>query len=101
MQNIKTEIVSPLALVVGDKVLMHGEVMEVTHIIRQTYDGVEVASCWSKLVGEQQHDVIPHGWWQKPADMAERGAAWAKNLPEGLYWNVQGNGKAGVHRIID
>ena len=99
-QTIQT---SPIHLVVGDNVLSHGAMLEVVHIRETACDvpsGVRVAACISRLVGEDMGSIPKH-WFETPESMIKRGCGdWTKELPAGLYWNVQGNAHAAVLKVI-
>lgn len=94
--------VSPIDLKVGDRVLEHGAIMKVMHITErptETKGGIRVAACTSRLVGDD-NGAIPRGWFDSRRTLIERGCTWAKDLPEGRYWNVQGNALATAYRVI-
>lgn len=99
----KTETISPIDLNVGDRVLTWGAVVEVAHIVNagesEIEGGVRIAACISRLVGDNL-GAIPRAWFETPEEMTRRGCKWANALPEGLYWNVQGNAHARCSRIL-
>ncbi|MDE9544161.1 hypothetical protein [Xenorhabdus bovienii] len=100
--NASTESVSPIDLRTGDCVRYYGAVFEVIHIIESPCDvkgGIRVAACISRLIGNTTGS-IPRQWLETPEIMKKRGAAWASDLPAGLYWNIQGNAHARVDRVI-
>lgn len=97
-----TEMVSPVELHIGDHVQRHGALFEVMHIVESECDipgGIRVAACISRVIGDVTGN-IPRGWLETPKRMAERGVKWATSLPEGLYFNIQGNAHAKVSRVI-
>lgn len=99
MQLLRT---SPIFLKVGDKVISHGATFEVMHITEAPCDvpgGVRVAACTSRLVGAAT-GAIPKCWFCTKQSLIDRGCLWAVALPDGDYWNVQGNAHASVHKII-
>lgn len=98
----KTISVSPIELAIGDRVLTHGAIVEVVHIKESLCDipgGIRVAACTARLVGEG-HGSIPLSWFDTPQSLSRRGCAWAKDLPDGHYWNVQGNAHASVCKVV-
>lgn len=100
--KLDTEMVSPIELHIGDHVQRHGALFEVMHIVESECDipgGIRVAACISRVIGDVTGN-IPRGWLETPKRMAERGVKWAKSLPEGLYFNIQGNAHAKVSRVI-
>lgn len=101
---MKTVSVSPIELKIGDRVMQNGALFEVMHITEakaSNPEGVRVAACTSRLVGDDSGS-IPRGWFDTPQSMVDRGCgAWAKELPDGRYWNVQGNALARVAKVID
>jgi len=100
---MNTISVSPITLKLGDRVLAHGAVVEVAHITEsadKTPGAVRVAACTSRLIGEE-NGSIPRGWFQSPESLRAMGCTWAKDLPDGRYWNVQGNAFARVLKIVD
>lgn len=103
---INTVSVSPIELVIGDKVRHHGALMEVMHIVvtetLEDAEGVRVAACISRLVGDDM-GAIPRGWFDTRESMLARGCGeWARDLrADGLYWNVQGNARARVAKLVE
>ena len=53
----------------------------------------------STLIGNET-GRIPRQWFDTRAQLSAGGSEWAAALPEGLYWNVQGNAHASVYRIV-
>lgn len=99
---MKTNLVSPIDLKVGDRVLEHGAIVEVVLITESPCDipgGIRVAACTSRLVGDDM-GAIPRGYWETPETYKWRGWKVGAELPDGLYWNVQGNAHARVNKII-
>jgi hypothetical protein len=100
---MKTVNVSPIDLQIGDRVFTHGAVLEVAYISNHDSDvpgGVRTAACISRLVGDE-NGSIPRGWFESRETMRARGCEWAMSLPEGRYWNVQGNAHASVLKIVE
>lgn len=99
---MKTISVSPIELAIGDRVNTHGAVVEVVHITESKSDvpgGIRVAACTSRLIGDDCGS-IPRGWFDTRQSLIDRGCTWAHDLPEGRYWNVQGNAHARESKII-
>lgn len=99
---LKTERISPIELKLGDRVVEHGALFEVMHITNaetSNPQGVRVAACTSRLIGED-NGAIPRGWFDTPESLRDRGCTWASELPAGHYWNVQGNALARVSRVV-
>ena len=99
---MKTILVSPIELAVGDRVIEHGALVEVAHIITSPCGiegGIRVAACISRLIDEGQ-DGIPLSWFDTAKSLVDRGCTWAKDLPDGRYWNVQGNAHARVAKVV-
>lgn len=97
-----TEIISPILLRKGDRIEHHGAVLEVAHIIEfpcEIEGGIRVVACISRLIGNET-GRIPRQWFDTRAQLSAGGSEWAAALPEGLYWNVQGNAHASVSRIV-
>jgi hypothetical protein len=100
---MKTANVSPIDLQIGDRVLTHGAIVEVAHVVNADCDvpgGVRTAACISRLVGDERGG-IPRSFFETPAQLRARGCEWASALPEGLYWNVQGNAHASVAKVVE
>lgn len=102
---MKTTPVSPIELQIGDRVMEHGAIVEVMAIFTYPCDpikqpnGVRVAACISRLVGDDM-GAIPRGYFDTPQSMRDRGCTWGVDLPDGYYWNVQGNALARVHKVV-
>lgn len=101
---LKTVPTSPVDLVIGDRVYHYGAIVEVVHINVSTHpshcENGPVHACISRLVGDDTGS-IPRGWFETPESMVSIGSAWAKDLPPGRYWNVQGNRLACCNKIVD
>lgn len=100
---MKTQTVSPTDLAIGDKVFVHGAIVEVAHVRETgfaTLAGGQAVSCMARLVGDDM-GAIPRAYFQTPAELTRAGCIWSHELPDGLYWNVQGNGLARVAKVID
>lgn len=99
-----TVYVSPIELAIGDRVEAHGAIFEVMHVVESKCDvpgGIRVAACISRLVGDDC-GAIPRSWLDTPKSLRDRGCGdWACGLPDGRYFNVQGNAHARVRKIID
>lgn len=98
--QVQTISISPMNLEVGDKVRYYGATLQVQVIKKYQSGESEVAACYSILVGEDT-GAIPRAWFDTPESMVASGAKWAKDLPPGLYMNVQGNHLASVQKIIE
>lgn len=96
--TLKTESVSPLSLQMGDRVFHHGAIVEVAHIIESYDRGEKVVACLSRLVGDDTGS-IPRGWFDT-LETLKRCNVGIENLPDGLYWNIQGNKIARFLKII-
>lgn len=103
MTELKYEHVSPIDLVIGDRVMVYGAIVEVARITEVPCDipgGIRVAACMSRLVGDDIGS-IPRSWFETPEGLKGRGCTWADELEPGLYWNVQGNAHARVAKILN
>jgi hypothetical protein len=98
ISRMRTDSVSPLDLVVGDYVIQHGALFCVEHITRRDDHGSTVAACLSRLIGKDS-GAIPRAYLDTPEQMARAGYKLASKLPDGLYWNVQGNDLARVPKV--
>ncbi|MBD4208090.1 hypothetical protein GUH47_19295 [Xanthomonas citri pv. citri] len=100
---MKTMQISPIHLQVGDKVLIYGAIVEVMHIVNavetEIEGGIRIAACISRLVGEDM-GAIPRAYFETPEQMTRRGCKFSHALPDGLYWNVQGNAHALVSKVV-
>lgn len=101
---MKTQTVSPIDLKVGDRVAAHGAIVQVEYIVEtpetEIEGGVRIAACISRLVGENMGS-IPRAYFETPEQMTRRGCKFSFGLPDGLYWNVQGNAHARCSKIIE
>lgn len=97
---MKTVSVSPLDLAVGDRLITNGALVQVEHRILVDYEGEQVAANICRLIGDDMGG-IPRGYWSTPESYLRTGLRdWAANLPDGLYWNVQGNRHARAAKVI-
>lgn len=96
---VETVTVSPVDLVVGDVVIEHGATLQVERIQNYESGGSAVAACVSRLVSATS-GVIPMAWMRTRESMRDGGMRDAMTLPEGLYFNVQGNHLARVRKIV-
>lgn len=97
---MKTVTVSPLELAVGDRVYRAGALMQVEHRHEIIVKGKRVAANICRLIGDDMGS-IPRVYWDTPKSYLHTGLRpWAANLPEGLYWNVQGSASARVEKVV-
>lgn len=101
MKRVNVKSVTPLDLVVGDRVLDHGAILEVVRVEDSKFHANKadrVVACTCHLIGEP--GSIPRSWFDTPTSLVTRGAQWAESLEDGLYWRVQGNSKAKFSKIL-
>ena len=76
-----------------------GCTLEVAHIIKSDGASGAVAACISRLIGDDTGH-IPRGFFESRDSLLRHGCDWASRMPEGLYWNVQGNAKERLGKIV-
>lgn len=95
--QIQTVTVNALELVAGDKVFYYGAVLEVAFILK--HNAENVAHCVSRLIGENMGN-IPKAFFETPESYKCRGCEFADNLPDGLYFGLQGNENARYLKVV-